>query len=388
MGSINEKLWPLESHTEMKHTILRKYLNAWIPILSSAGSDLIYIDGFAGPGEYKDGNPGSPIIALDSMKNQVVDIKKKVHFIFIEKEKVRYDHLKTVLSHYQPPDNAIIEEPICGLFDEAVSNVLDKIDSEIERLKMKTGREYRRVPTFAFIDPFGYNMPISIIKRIMSSPKSEVLVTLVIPEMKRFCSNPGWEELLNKLFGISDWNKMIDIKDPDEKTNYLRDLYIRQLKSYSNIKHILYFKMVNKHNQIAYFLIFGSNHWKGIEVMKNAMWAIDPTGNYTFSDLSHSGQSTLIDFAGFDYSLIQNELRKLAGRKLTISEIEEYIAIKTPYTTNKLKTEVLKPMELRGELIPITPRRTQRISYPNDNFKVEIVGSKRLSEKYQTLLNL
>lgn len=73
---------------------------------------------------------------------------------------------------------------------------------------------------------------------------------------------------------------------------------------------------------------------------------------------------------------------------MTISEIEEYIAIKTPYTTNKLKTEVLKPMELRGELIPITPRRTQRISYPNENFKVEIVGSKRLSEKYQTLLNL
>ncbi len=264
-----------------------------------------------------------------------------------------------------------------GLFDEAVSNVLDKIDSEIERLKNETGRLYQRVPTFAFIDPFGYNMPISIIKRIISSPRSEVLVTLVVPEMKRFCLNPGWEELLNKLYGTSEWKKVIGIQDPDERTNYLKDLYIRQLRNYSNIKHILYFKMVNKHNQVAYFLIFGSNHWRGIEEMKNAMWAVDPTGNYTFNDLSHPGQSRLMDFTGFDYSLIQNELGELSGRMLTISEIREYITTKTPYPTNKLKSEVLKPMELRGDLIHRSPRNTSKISYPNDNFKVEFIGTNK-----------
>lgn len=377
MGSINEKLWALEPHTEMKHTILRKYLNAWIPILSSVGNDLIYIDGFAGPGEYTDGKPGSPIIALDSLKNQIVDIKTKVHFMFIEKEKDRYNHLKTVLSQYQASNKAIIEEPICGYFDDAVSAILDEIDSEIEKLKKETGKNYQRVPTFAFIDPFGYNMPISIIKRIMSSPKSEVLVTLVIPEMKRFCSNPGWEELLNKLYGTSEWKNMKDIKDPDEKTNFLRDLYINQLKKYSNIKHILYFKMINKNNQISYFLIFGSNHWRGIEVMKNAMWTIDPTGNYAFSDLSNPNQSTLMDFVDFDYSLIQNELKKLSGRILKIAEIEEYITIKTPYPTKKLKTEVLKPMELGGYLIPKSPRKTNKISYPDDDFKVEFNGKNK-----------
>ncbi len=380
MANIDDTIWSLEPHTEMKHTILRKYLNAWIPILTSAGSDLIYIDGFAGPGEYKNKEPGSPFIALDSLKKQVVDIKHKVHFIFIEKEKERCDHLQKILSQYQPTANAIVEEPICGLFDEAVSGVLDKIDSEIERLKKETGKKYQRVPTFAFIDPFGYNMPISIIKRIMSSPKSEVLITLVIPEMKRFCLNTGWEELLNNLYGTSDWKKITEIQDPDDKTNFLRDLYINQLRNYCNINHILYFKMINKNNQIAYFLIFGSNHWRGIEVMKNAMWTVDPTGNYTFSDLSHPGQSTLMDFAGFDYSLIQNELRKLSGKTLTILDIKEYITVNTPYPTNKLKTEVLKPMELRGELIPRSPRKNPNLkSYPNDDFKVEFLLPKQKS---------
>ena len=368
-----ETLWPLDPHTEMKHTILRKYLNAWIPILSSTGNDLIYIDGFAGPGEYPNGEPGSPFIALDALKNQVVKIKGRVHFVFIEKEKDRCDHLKNLLLNYTPPPNADIEKPICGLFDQEVTRLLDSIDKQIEQISLETGQKYHRVPTFAFIDPFGYKMPMSIIKRIMSTPRSEILVTLIIPELKRFCSNIGWEHSLNELFATNDWNLILQIDNPDEKTNFLRNLYIGQLKNYANINHILYFKMINKNNQTAYFLIFGTNNWRGIEVMKNAMWEIDPTGNYTFSDLSHPGQVTLMDFGGFNYKSIQNEVKKLSGQELTIIEIRKYITLETPYPTKRLKTEILKPMELNNELIPISPRKISKISYPDNNFKVKIL---------------
>ena len=43
-------LWAAEEHTVAKHRILRRYLEAWIPIMASRSGRLILIDGFAGPG--------------------------------------------------------------------------------------------------------------------------------------------------------------------------------------------------------------------------------------------------------------------------------------------------------------------------------------------------
>jgi hypothetical protein len=66
MTKPSDTLWKLEPHTAAKHRILRSYLNAWLPILSKYNSRLVLIDGFAGPGEYEGGEPGSPLIMLDA----------------------------------------------------------------------------------------------------------------------------------------------------------------------------------------------------------------------------------------------------------------------------------------------------------------------------------
>src|SRR5437868_3544213 len=60
----DETLWPLEPHTLGKHLVLRAYLDAWLPIMARWNGRILFIDGFAGPGEYSTGEDGSPIIAL------------------------------------------------------------------------------------------------------------------------------------------------------------------------------------------------------------------------------------------------------------------------------------------------------------------------------------
>ena len=52
--------WPIEPHTKAKHEILRRYWQAWLPIITKLGSRVLYIDGFAGPGRYEGGEDGSP----------------------------------------------------------------------------------------------------------------------------------------------------------------------------------------------------------------------------------------------------------------------------------------------------------------------------------------
>lgn len=66
-------LWALESHTEAKHRLYKRYLDAWFPILlqQSWVNRVTYVDAFAGPGEYEAHEEGSPIFALDRLLNRL-----------------------------------------------------------------------------------------------------------------------------------------------------------------------------------------------------------------------------------------------------------------------------------------------------------------------------
>src|SRR5579862_6161073 len=100
-------LWNLEPHTAAKHRVLRAYIDAWIPVMaqqallarqfSTERPRLLFVDGFAGPGRYTRGEPGSPLIMLDALLSHSalgrfdgVDFV----FLFIEHDERRVEHLK------------------------------------------------------------------------------------------------------------------------------------------------------------------------------------------------------------------------------------------------------------------------------------------------------
>ena len=148
MSPPKEKIWAIDGHTKGKHLVLRAYLNAWLPILGSWNGRILFIDAFAGPGEYKDGEEGSPIIALNSLieHNAKNTIKGEIIFLFIENRKDRYEHLKDIIENYQSklPSNAHTQV-IFGSFDEAMTQVLDTVEEQNTNL----------APSFVMIDPFG-----------------------------------------------------------------------------------------------------------------------------------------------------------------------------------------------------------------------------------------
>lgn len=78
MTKITSTIWNIEPHTEAKHEILRKYLDAWFPIMTRWNGRVLYIDGFAGPGEYIGGKYGSPIIATKAVLEHKANIKSEI----------------------------------------------------------------------------------------------------------------------------------------------------------------------------------------------------------------------------------------------------------------------------------------------------------------------
>ena len=213
MGNIKTIKWTLDPHTEAKHAILRKYLGAWFPIITSCSKKVIVVDGFTGPGEYKDGQDGSPIIAIKTFMEHSVKMDAEVIFFFIEKDKDRCECLKKKLKKFKMTSNVKYHVE-CSEFSTVIKSVLDDLASKGQKL----------APSFFFIDPFGYkDIPMSLIKRIMSYEKCEVFINFMYEEINRFISVKCQEKNYNQLFGTEEWKKVTKITDPQKRIGILHN---------------------------------------------------------------------------------------------------------------------------------------------------------------------
>jgi three-Cys-motif partner protein len=75
---------------------------------AQSANPVFFIDGFAGPGRYRDGEPGSPLLAIDAAQNrQAMLTKSTVMFLFNESDEARFDMLEAQLGEVDKelPDN-------------------------------------------------------------------------------------------------------------------------------------------------------------------------------------------------------------------------------------------------------------------------------------------
>lgn len=339
-------IWSMDDHTRAKHVILRKYLDAWFPIMASSNERLLLIDGFAGPGEYENGEIGSPLVMIEAFLRHNFDAvrSKEVMFLFVEKDHARLQHLRQLL---QQRDKCEAFPPTMKyrFWEGAFADALDTILSHAE------AQQAPLMPTFAFIDPFGYSdTPMSLIKRLMNHRGCEVLITFMYEEINRFltANYSTKAQQYDSLFGTDEWRAIIT-GQPDSKERALRihDLYQNQLINYADARYVRSFCMRNKRNARDYYLFFATKHIKGMEAMKRAMWKVDPTGAYQFSDFTNPYQLFLFDQP--DYTLLQSMLsNKFKGRTVSLQEIEEFVIGETPFFT--FKEKALRPMELAGKI--------------------------------------
>ena len=92
------KLPAMAPHTVAKHLILKRYLDAWFPILGRFNDRINYIDGFAGPGEYEGGEDGSPLLAIEAARSHIdngtLAANVIIRFFFVEADPKSAAHLK------------------------------------------------------------------------------------------------------------------------------------------------------------------------------------------------------------------------------------------------------------------------------------------------------
>ena len=312
----NSTTWSLERHTLGKHLVLQHYMDAWLPIMTRYNGRVLFIDAFAGPGEYSAGEEGSPIIALKALtKHSVRDrMNAEIRFLFIEKDGNRANHLKQVLegSALSIPQNCSYQV-LNSSFDDTLTGVLNRLDEQQRSL----------APSFVMIDPFGVSgTPMKTIARILANPKSEVYVSVMYDAINRHKDHEHFESHLDELFGCPDWREGIDMPDARERKDFFFDLYKQQLRA-SGAKYVLHFELYEG-QRLIYAIFFGTQNSEGCDKMKQAIWKVVPFGDYRFFG-GRIGQLTfaedLDNFTPFENDLCQ----KFSDQEwITIKEVIEF----------------------------------------------------------------
>jgi three-Cys-motif partner protein len=322
-------IWEAEPHTLAKHGILKSYLDAWTAILSRSpyikASELLFVDGFAGPGEYTNGEPGSPIVALRSVLNHTQDIRKPVRFKFIENDAARHKHLSSKIvqmaTALQNNNRVRIDPPILG-------------DCDTEVRKLIASRKAAGQPLSAalfFLDQFGYSqVPMTLLRQIMQHESCEAFSYLNCQRMNQFLSDPDkWSGITNA-YGDESWKPAMNMSG-DERLNYLIRSYTDAICRNANVTYSWPFAMFDSSGHLIYWLVFSTNNIRGLEEMKKAMWRADERGEYRFSDRdSGSGQQSFLSTLGDEW-LAGDLAGKLAGRTMNEKELNEFVLTKTPF---------------------------------------------------------
>ncbi len=356
--------WPIKPHTEAKHAMLRHYLNAWFPILASQRfNKIIYLDGFAGPGVYTGGEPGSPLIALEALVNHPhFDRFKRTEFvfIFIESDPASYTSLQEEVTKFWSiqesgePENVTIE-----LYNNEFTEVANQAVNVKHRLQKQV------VPTFAFIDPFGWKgIPMMEIRNLLSSDKCEILLSFMYDGINRFLSDdtPSIISQFTELFGTREYRKAEGL-NTEMRKKFLRDLYRTQLQGEGGFKFVRPFDLIDvDRKRTVNFLMFGTKHHKGLEVMKEAMWSLDPIRGYSFHGFA--GDQQMLFSPEPEITPLRNAiLKRFSGVTVSVRTIERFVIEETDYLTTHYKRQVLRVLEKEGSVKCVSPRK-RRYSYP------------------------
>lgn len=329
------KTWHIEPHTRAKLDILRRYLQAWFPILARGNHGrVVYIDGFAGPGRYEDGEEGSPLIALRAVLNQPLALGAALEFHFIEADPEVRIHLESELEELAPL--------VRGRPRVSVEVHGKEFAAAYPAIAQSLGSPTNIVPTFALIDPFGWTgVPFSIVSDLLGRRSTEVVFNFMHEEINRFLAHTDQPENFDTLFGVASWRESLALKG-HRRTYALHDLYRDRLRQHA--QYVRSFTMVNRSKRVDYFLFFGTNSLKGLERMKESMWKVAPSGDFCFSDATHPDDLLLFGSEP-NLAVLADALRRWHGTEFTlVDDLYKTALVETPFLQKHVR-EMLREWE-------------------------------------------
>jgi three-Cys-motif partner protein len=343
----------------VKAAIVSKYFWSWAKIIMprSQSNKIAYIDLFAGTGRYKDGSKSTPILVLEKAIRDD-DMRRMLVTIFNDADEDNSHSLETALASL-PGINTLKYKP-------AVYN--HEIGSEI----VKMFEEVALIPTFFFVDPWGYKgLSLRLINSVLKNWGCDCIFFFNYNRINMGLSNLLVKTHMDALFGIKradDLRKRLESLSPKDKELTIVEELAEALKEMGG-KYVLPFGFRNDTgNRTTHHLIFVSKDALGYKIMKEIMAGESSKSEQGVASFEYSPadarQPLLFEMARPLDDLEQMLLTKFAGRTVTYVQAYQEHNVGTPYI-EKIYRDAFRKLETKGKIAANTPA-DQRKKYKGE----------------------
>lgn len=322
---------------------------------------IIYFDTHAGRGRHNKGQAGSPLVALTtflahSHRDKILRASE-ARFIFVERADDNVGALRAEVTALGALPNKVHVDTFQGDAFEHLESILGNLENTGDRM----------APTFAFVDPYGFKIPGSVLRRLLARGRVELFLNVIWRELDMAIAQAREQdsgqmlETLNLVFDGNEWRTRIVGETLDERAEQAVDL----LGEKYGARWVTTARMLGANHQTRYMLVHFTNHEDGRDLMKDAMWKVCPGFRARRSD--NPGQTMLLE--------VEPDLTRL--EEWVLSALA-YGPLRWPELTTKVRGELWRNTHLNEAIRSL--RKSKRI------VASEFVG--RFSEKAMPLLSL
>lgn len=352
----------IREQSEVKSLLVSKYFWVWAKIIVNTqkrypqhAQRIAYIDLFAGPGRYKDGQLSTPIRVLQSAIEDE-DIRQRLVTIFNDKDAENVSSLKKSFDEVSGIDTLKYTPQILNF------EVGEDIAQQFESSKL--------VPTLFFVDPWGYKgLSLRLVNSVVKDFGCDCIFFFNYNRINMGLNNDAVKEHMEALFGV-ERAKQIRAKlsglNPNEREFVIVNALSEALQEMSG-RYVLPFTFRNSYGtRTSHHLIFVTKNFRGYEIMKGIMAQHSSSieqgvASFDFNPVNDPQLTFLYELSRPLDELGDKLLKQFAGQTLTTKQIYEAHNVGTPYILSNYK-EALKALEEQGK-IRCTPPAEKRQPY-------------------------
>ena len=342
--------------SQIKARIVSKYFWAWakviIPSTKLHGNRIAYIDLFAGPGRYEDGTISTPLLVLQRAIEDP-DMRNMLVTVFNDRDAENVGKLRAVI------------EALPGIqtlkYKPHISNQV--VGEELA----KTFAALRFVPTFFFVDPWGYKgLSLGLINSVLQNWGCDCVFFFNYNRVNMGLNNETVREHMDVLFGVERANKLratLPGLSPIDRESLILEELSQSLKSLGG-SYVLPFTFKDENgNRTMQHLIFVTKDFRGYEIMKEIMAKESSdhdqgVASFEFSPAAERFQM-LFELSRPLDDLAEMLLTDFAGEKVTMRQIYVRHCIGRRYIERNYK-QALIALEEQRKIVAEPPAEKRR----------------------------
>ncbi len=344
-------------NSKVKAAIVSKYFDVWakiiVPWAKKSSGRVAYIDLFAGPGRYEDSTISTPLLVLQKavanpdlrqmLVTQFNDMNDR-HSRSLEEEIAKIPGVET-LAHKPVVHNFSVGDDVVKMFEEM-----------------------SLVPTFFFVDPWGYKgLSLRLVNSVLKDWGCDCIFFFNYNRINMGLGNDAVKPHMDALFGPERGEavrrKLDNASAPEERELVVIEELSEALRDLGG-KFVLPFRFRDESGtRTSHHLIFVSKHQRGYGIMKDIMAKESskveqgvPSLEYNPADARYP---LLFELARPLDALEGLLLKEFAGRTLSAISVYEQHNIGRPYIWKNYQ-DALRSLEAKGQIATNPSKRPFR----------------------------